>query len=40
VDNLSRTEVSELRTPIYGWFTEDFDTADLQETKALLDALV
>jgi hypothetical protein len=32
--------VSELRTPIYGWFTEDFDTADLQETKALLDALV
>jgi len=24
---------------IYGWFTEGFDTKDLQETKALLDAL-
>jgi hypothetical protein len=26
--------------PVYGWFTEGFDTADLQEAKALLDALV
>jgi predicted ATPase len=25
--------------PIYGWFTEGFDTADLQEAKALLDEL-
>jgi hypothetical protein len=25
--------------PIYGWFTEGFDTADLQETKALLEEL-
>jgi hypothetical protein len=25
--------------PIYGWFTEGFDTADLQMAKALLDAL-
>jgi hypothetical protein len=24
---------------LYGWFTEGFDTADLQEAKALLDAL-
>jgi adenylate cyclase len=24
---------------IYGWFTEGFDTADLQEAKALLEAL-
>jgi hypothetical protein len=24
---------------IYGWFTEGFDTTDLQEAKALLDAL-
>jgi hypothetical protein len=24
---------------IYGWFTEGFDTADLKEAKALLDAL-
>jgi len=23
---------------IYGWFTEGFDTADLQEAKALLEA--
>jgi predicted ATPase len=28
-----------LLVPIYGWFTEGFDTADLQEAKALLDAL-
>jgi len=25
--------------PIYGWFIEGFDTADLQEAKALLEAL-
>jgi hypothetical protein len=24
---------------IYGWFTEGFDTADLKDAKALLDAL-
>ena len=29
----------ELLAPIYGWFTEGFDTADLQEAKALLEAL-
>ena len=29
----------ELLGPIYGWFTEGFDTADLQEAKALLEAL-
>jgi predicted ATPase len=28
-----------LLAPIYGWFTEGFDTADLQEAKALLDEL-
>ena len=28
-----------LLAPIYGWFTEGFDTADLQEAKALLEAL-
>ena len=28
-----------LLAPIYGWFTEGFDTADLQETKALLEEL-
>jgi len=25
---------------IYGWFTEGFETADLQEAKALLDELL
>jgi predicted ATPase len=29
----------ELLTPVYGWFTEGFDTRDLKEAKALLDAL-
>jgi hypothetical protein len=28
-----------LFAPIYGWFTEGFDTADLQDAKALLEAL-
>jgi predicted ATPase len=28
-----------LLAPIYGWFTEGFDTADLQEAKTLLDTL-
>jgi predicted ATPase len=32
-------EAHELLAPIYGWFTEGFDTADLQEAKTLLDAL-
>jgi class 3 adenylate cyclase/predicted ATPase len=34
-----RTEAYELLAPIYGWFTEGFDTADLQEAKALLEEL-
>ena len=34
-----RAEARELLAPIYGWFTEGFDTADLQEAKALLVAL-
>jgi predicted ATPase len=34
-----RTEAYDLLAPVYGWFTEGFDTADLQEAKALLDAL-
>jgi hypothetical protein len=25
--------------PVYGWFTEGFDTLDLKEAKALLEAL-
>jgi class 3 adenylate cyclase/predicted ATPase len=34
-----RAEACDLLAPVYGWFTEGFDTADLQEAKALLDAL-
>jgi predicted ATPase len=34
-----RTEARDLLEPIYGWFTEGFDTADLQEAKALLEGL-
>jgi predicted ATPase len=34
-----REEAYVLLAPVYGWFTEGFDTADLQEAKALLDAL-
>jgi predicted ATPase len=32
-------EARDLLAPIYNWFTEGFDTADLQEAKALLDEL-
>src|SRR5262249_9549136 len=34
-----RQEVHDLLGPVYGWFTEGFDTADLKDAKALLDAL-
>ena len=34
-----RDEARALLAPIYGWFTEGFDTADLQEARALLEAL-
>jgi predicted ATPase len=34
-----RAEARALLTPIYGWFTEGFDTPDLQEARALLDEL-
>jgi predicted ATPase len=34
-----RAAARELLAPIYGWFTEGVDTADLQEAKALLEAL-
>ena len=32
-------EADELLAPVYGWSTEDFATADLQEAKALLEEL-
>jgi predicted ATPase len=35
-----RAAARELLAPIYGWFTEGFDTPDLQEAKALSEALV
>jgi len=34
-----RAEAYDLLAPIYGWFTEGFDTADLQEARALLEHL-
>ena len=34
-----RAEARELLAPVYGWFTEGFDTADLKDAKALLHEL-
>jgi predicted ATPase len=34
-----RTDARDLLAPIYGWFTEGFDTADLKDAKALLAEL-
>jgi tetratricopeptide (TPR) repeat protein len=34
-----RTAASEILAPVYGWFTEGFETADLKEAKKLLDEL-
>jgi predicted ATPase len=34
-----QSEARDLLAPIYGWFTEAFDTADLREAKTLLDKL-
>ena len=36
---LSARQARELLAPVYGWFTEGFDTRDLKEAKALLDEL-
>jgi predicted ATPase len=33
------TDAHQLLAPIYGWFTDGFDTTDLQDAKALLEAL-
>jgi predicted ATPase len=38
-DQSRRAEARDLLAPVYGWFTEGFDTADLKEAKALLDQL-
>jgi predicted ATPase len=34
-----RQDAYDLLAPVYNWFTEGFDTADLQEAKGLLDEL-
>ena len=34
-----RTEAHAVLAPVYSWFTEGFDTADLREAKALLEEL-
>ena len=34
-----RKEARDLLAPIYGWFTEGFDTKNLKEAKALIDEL-
>jgi predicted ATPase len=38
-DQGKRQQARELLAPVYGWFTEGFDTLDLKEAKALLDEL-
>ena len=38
-DQSRRVEARELLAPVYGWFSEGFDTLDLKEAKALLDEL-
>jgi class 3 adenylate cyclase/predicted ATPase len=38
-DQGKRGEARDLLAPVYGWFTEGFDTLDLKEAKALLDEL-
>ena len=38
-DQGKRDEARDLLAPVYGWFTEGFDTLDLKEAKVLLDEL-
>ena len=38
-DQDRRAEARDLLAPVYGWFTEGFDTRDLKDAKALLDQL-
>jgi predicted ATPase len=38
-DQGRRAAARDLLAPVYGWFTEGFDTPDLKEAKALLDEL-
>jgi predicted ATPase len=38
-DQGKRDEARDLLAPVYGWFTEGFETLDLKEVNALLDQL-
>jgi predicted ATPase len=38
-DEGKRQQARDLLAPVYGWFTEGFDTLDLKEAKALLEQL-
>jgi predicted ATPase len=38
-DQGKRQQARDLLAPVYGWFTEGFDTLDLKEAKALLNRL-
>jgi predicted ATPase len=38
-DQGKRQQAHDLLAPVYGWFTEGFDTLDLREAKALLEQL-
>ena len=38
-DQGKEKQARDLVAPVYGWFTQGFDTRDLKEAKALLDAL-
>ena len=38
-DQSKRLQARDLLAPIYGWFTEGFDTLDLKEAKGLLNEL-
>jgi predicted ATPase len=40
LDQREKGEARELLAPVYGWFTEGFDTRDLKEAKALLEELM
>jgi len=36
-DQGKKRQARELLAPVYGWFTEEFDTRDLKDAKALLE---
>jgi predicted ATPase len=38
-DQGKRDAARDLLAPVYGWFTEGFDTLDLKDARALLDEL-